>query len=493
MFVCNDDADEGVECYSDDDADVGEVGGRIRSRSDDDAEGVDCYSDAEGVECYSDAEGVECYSDDAGGGGVEGRSHSHSDDAGEGGVEGRSHSHSDDAGGVEGRSHSHSDDAGGVEGRSHSRRHSDDAGGVEGRSRSRSDSDDAGEGGVEGGSRSHSDDAGEGGVGGIGKEGGGNCDGESESDLDNVLPTIPSTSNKRKKRGRQLDLSTQVSNVEMMVGKISFHYFNCIMLLARNLVELVGMRVVLSLLITSMALPADVLAIVAVVLSSTALSQNSSELIAVVDGLTNLIDMENDGIYSEDSIYGFFVRVIITFITMIARQPSWFWTRPGAAAAAADGGDDVVYTSMSVDKKSLIDVIENVSRHKKVKIVVCDTTDPETDINDNILSSTTVARLRKVSNGFRVCTELEWYITATMMLMTEIAKRSGKFVALPLFVNKKTSSNPAILNVAQCRNDAEIKRAMYNLLNSVNYTDVDYHFATQIINLFSSDFSKCAW
>ncbi|KAG1674223.1 hypothetical protein FOA52_013843 [Chlamydomonas sp. UWO 241] len=196
---------------------------------------------------------------------------------------------------------------------------------------------------------------------------------------------------RKKKRGRQLDLNTHICKVDEMVRKVSFHFFYCTMSMARKLAMLVGMKIVLSFLVTSMALLQDVLAIV----SDLSDTVDAACLEKIVEELHRYIDIENEGIYGENSIYGFFIRIIIVFITSTASKPGWTWSTPpmsggsgdigsGKIGSSSSGGDSggssgggsrsggsssssssgVVYISMSLDKKSLIDVFENVDTRK---------------------------------------------------------------------------------------------------------------------------------
>jgi len=275
-----------------------------------------------------------------------------------------------------------------------------------------------------------------------------------------------------KKRGFQKDVNTQINAIASVLGQVSRIFLQYTISMAVLLAGLVGMELVLSLIVTSMALPPVVLGVV----TSLPAAVVQDDIITCVRTLRLCID--GDTGFGQDSIYGLFIRIIISFFRKATGVDGWQWKVPAGDTGA------LVYTAMSTDKKNLIDVFETVidKRHKKIKVLVGDL---------QALSGSTITRMRVIFRGFRVTESLEWYITILMTLMTEIAKRKGKFDALNQFVT--ASNNSKILNVANFKDDELVKAEMYNLLNSLDYTDTDYHFATYIINLMNSDFKKCAW
>ncbi|KAG1665977.1 hypothetical protein FOA52_003201 [Chlamydomonas sp. UWO 241] len=283
----------------------------------------------------------------------------------------------------------------------------------------------------------------------------------------------PKAGGNRKKRGRQQDSKTQINAIDAVLGKLCRTFLQCTFNMAVLLSAVIGMELVLSLIVTSMALPSGVLGVV----TSLPDAVVQDDLFTCVGTLRPYI--HRDVGYGQNSIYGLFVKIIISFIKRATGDADWYWKPPSGDTA-------VVYMAMSADQKSLIDVFETVidERHKKIKVVV--------GVGESYaLSGCILKRMRGISRGFRVCTELEWYILILITLMTEFAKRKGKFEALNQFVS--VSSNSKILNVANYKDDDLVKTDMYNLLNNLDYIDTDYHVATHIINLMNSDFKKCAW
>jgi hypothetical protein len=284
----------------------------------------------------------------------------------------------------------------------------------------------------------------------------------------------------RKKRGRQQDSKTQINAIDAVLGELCRTLLQCTFNIAVMLSAVIGMELVLSLIVTSMALPSGVLGVVTTLPDAVVVD----DLFTCVGTLRPYI--HGDVGYGQNSIYGLFIKIIISFIRRVTVTP-WYWKPPSGDTA-------VVYMAMSADQKSLIDVFETVidERHKKIKVVV------GVGESSYALSGCILKRMRGISRGFRVCTELEWYILILITLMTEFAKRKGKFEALNQFVvsvsnNSSNSVSSKILNVANYKDDEHVKADMYNLLNNLDYTDTDYHVATHIINLMNSDFKKCAW
>jgi hypothetical protein len=262
-----------------------------------------------------------------------------------------------------------------------------------------------------------------------------------------------------KKRARE----QEDANVKEMVANTSEHHFDTTLDMATLLAHLFGIQDVLKVIIASMALPSHITDIVE--------ATGHVDPTEIVAKLAHFTKGEHAIYVSKNSIYAVFIAFIIKFIMMAARRAGWKWSVPEIGLTNFD------VEVISTDTKILIDVFEQIQQHKKVQILVEDG------------SKINVAKLRKpgFASAFRQLTILEWQNNLSITLMIVIAKRENKSTALELFVSSsKIQIGESIVRVAKCQQDKKkITQDMYNLLNQLDYTDPNYHFAIHIIKLFA--------